>query len=226
MRELLTLLRMEPADDLALRVDAESSGVIERDYTAAVARALENREDLKRVEAVARSRALRRDATFWRLLPDVNIRASARRARPNPRILPPVDEFRGDWQVGVAVSWSPTDFLVTRAQKQSADAEVSRSSLEAELYRDRIRNEVARALDELESAMALQGTAVVELEAAREGYRVRRAQYPAGIATLSNVIDTEAELIEAELRLLNASVRSVLAKEQLNRSLGLTLSTD
>ncbi|MEO1171870.1 MAG: TolC family protein, partial [Myxococcota bacterium] len=157
---------------------------------------------------------------FWGQLPDLQVSGSLRRARPNPRVIPPVDEFRGDWRVGAALSWSPTGFFLARAEAQSADAEVVQARLAVDQQRDLIRNEVAGGLERARSAAALRATAVVERRAAQEAYRVRRVQYPAGLSTLSDLVDAEAELVTAELRLLNATVQMALSQEELARTLG------
>ncbi|MEM6559111.1 MAG: TolC family protein [Myxococcota bacterium] len=220
VRVLRTLLQLENGDDIALAVDIDASLTGNMAYDAALEAAFEQREELKQLDSLQDASADSRDALFWEQFPDLEISASLRRARPNPRIIPPLDEFETDWRVGAALSWSPTDFFRARADKQTAEAELSRARIAVEIFRDTLRNEVAQAIESYETSTALQRTATVERKAAAEAYRVRRVQYPAGLTTLSDLIDTEAELIAAELRLLNATVQTVLAEEQLNRAIG------
>ncbi|MEL6547384.1 MAG: TolC family protein [Myxococcota bacterium] len=220
VQDLRTLLQMDPGDSIELAVDVALDDGHSEMFSHALAIALENREELAAVAALAGSAAAASDSTFWEQLPDIEIAGGVRRAQPNPRVFPPVDEFRTDWRVGAEISWSPTDFFAARARRAAAEADVERARVSVDQLRDQVKNDVARALERTKTARALMKSARVELEAARESYRVKSVQYPAGLSTLSDLIDSESEMIASELRLLNASVQRALANEQLSRALG------
>ncbi len=223
VRQFRTLLQLEAGDDIALAVDVN---VIGRSQTLSFSDALElalaQRPELQRAAATTAAADSVRDATFWEMFPDLEVSASLRYARPNPRVVPPVDEFRTDWRVGAMLSWSPTDTLETLARESAAAAEARRSRIAIRRLEDEVRREVAEALEDLETALAMRESASAEQRAAEESYRVQRRQYSAGVTTLGELIESESELVAAELRAFNAAVRIVLAREQLMRATGST----
>lgn len=218
-RSLQTLLDLPESDDVALRFALPELDSV-APFESAWRTAQENREEIAALQALAKASEREADSLEFEQLPDLVLTGQNRRARPNPRILPPVDEFRSDWSIGLALTWSPTGFLETRHRTASARAQEQRAELAVESFRDTVRDRVAQTHARARASLAVTASAKIELLSAREAYRVRRVQYPAGLTTLSDLIDTEAELTEAQLRLLNATVRSIIDRAALYREIG------
>ena len=68
--------------------------------------------------------ALRDQAALTRAgnYPRLDATASAQYANPNQRFFPQEDKFRGTWDAGVVLSWSPTAIFGTQAGARSLDA--------------------------------------------------------------------------------------------------------
>jgi outer membrane protein len=199
-----------PAQELAQLPAAE----------AAYREALSKRVELKTLGA--NESALREQARVARAsnYPRLDAQANALYANPNPRIFPQEEKFRATWDVGVVLSWTPTD--IPQAQAQTANAEARVKELEASRTElaEALRLEVTQALtaaDEARHAIQVSGHV---LSAAEEGYRVRRELFRAGRATLVEVTDAETELTRARIDLVNAHVGARIALSELRHALG------
>jgi outer membrane protein TolC len=187
---------------------------------AAYREALSKRVELKVLSE--NQTALREQARVARAAnyPRLDAQANALYANPNPRVFPQEEKFEATWDVGVVLSWTPTD--IPGAQAQTASAEARAKELEASrtALADALRLEVTQALTSADEARhAIQVSSHV-LAAAEEGYRVRRELFRAGRATLVEVTDAETELTRARIDLVNAHVGARIALAELRHALG------
>lgn len=166
--------------------------------------------------------ALRQQARVARAAnyPRLDGQANALYANPNPRVFPQEEKFEATWDVGVVLSWTPTD--IPQAQAQTAAAEARAKELQASraALAEALRLEVTQALTSAHEARhAIQASSHV-LAAAEEGYRVRRELFRAGRATLVEVTDAETELTRARIDLVNAHIGARIALAELRHALG------
>ncbi len=143
-RILQTLLDLPTSDDVSLsfsQPDLEPVVAFDDAWRSAI----EHREELAALNALAEAAERETDGVLFDQLPDVVLSGGNRTARPNPRVVPPVDEFQADWSVGVAVAWSPTDFLESRSRTAATQAREKRQRLAVVSVRDQIRDRVAVA---------------------------------------------------------------------------------
>jgi outer membrane protein len=141
-------------------------------------------------------------------------------ARPNERYLPLEDQWNSSWSVGVFAGWRVFDGGRIGAEAAAVDAE--RAALQADLgeLERRIALEVETMRRSLEAARAanLAAAAAVAAAAARESDS--RDRYTSGVATVSEVLDAQAELAEAELALVRARSSAWVADAGLRRVVG------
>jgi outer membrane protein TolC len=141
-------------------------------------------------------------------------------ARPNPRIFPRLDEWRGSWDASVNVSWSVWDGGRRSAERAEAAAGtralVSRA---ADLDRDIAFEIDARRL-EVQSAYAAIPAADEGVRAAVEARRVVQERFDAGVATSTDVLDAATAVLQAELDRTRAVANARLAVARLERALG------
>jgi outer membrane protein len=187
---------------------------------AAYREALSKRVELKVLRA--NESALREQARVARAAnyPRLDAQANALYANPNPRVFPQEEKFQATWDVGVVLSWTPTD--IPQAQAQTAQAEARAKELEASraALSEALRLEVTQALTSADEARHTIQVSSHVLAAAEEGYRVRRELFRAGRATLVEVTDAETELTRARIDLVNAHVGARIALAELNHALG------
>lgn len=206
-----SLLPSEPLD--APAPDATPRAALE-------ATALEARPELKALQA--RQAAAEANVRVQRApgRPQASLTAGYDYARPNSRILPLSDEWKGTWSVGLGVSLTAFDGgrVSAAAAQARAQAEALRQQLED--ARRRVRLEVAQRVLDVETARAALGVAERGRESARENARVARDRYREGVSPSSELLDAETALLRAGLNLTEAQTGLRLALAGLQRAIG------
>ena len=168
--------------------------------------------------------ALREQAEAARAaaLPRFDLFGDVMTADPNPRYLPPVDQFRSSWSVGGELTWAigelPRQLAAAkqlRARADGADAELAKLV-------NGVRLEVAQAIAAIDNAITAQETTRRGLASAEESYRVRRAVFLDGRATSTELTDAETELTRARLDAIDARIEARTASVRLTHALGRT----
>lgn len=189
---------------------------------AAYREALAKRAELKALtlaEKAARSQAtLARAARYPRLDGQANFTY----ANPNPRYFPQQAEFRESWDVGVVLSWTPTDIGGANASSDVAEARAQELVAQRRAVTEGLRIEVEQALTAATQARIAIDATRQTVVADEEGYRVRRELFRAGRATLVEVMEAETALTTSRLRLADAYVSARIALVQLRHALGRT----
>jgi outer membrane protein len=152
--------------------------------------------------------------------PRLDAVAGAQYSNPNPRYFPQEDKFRGTWDAGVTLSWTPTAIFGVQAGTRSLDARAAELVAQRQSLLDSLQLEVTQALAAERDAQFAVTVSQQALVAAEEGYRVRRELFRGGRATLLEVTDSETELTRARLELVNAHVDLRIAQVELAHVLG------
>lgn len=152
--------------------------------------------------------------------PRLDAMASAQYANPNQRFFPQEDKFRGTWDAGVVLSWSPTAIFGAQAGARSLNAKAAELVAQRQALIDGLELEVSQALSAERDAQFAVTVTQQALASADEGYRVRRELFRGGRATLVEVTDSETELTRARLELVNAHVDLRIARVELAHALG------
>ena len=135
-----------------------------------------------------------------RPLPSLRSRLpAATPARPSPRIFPRVDEWNGSWDVSVNVSWSLWDGGRQRAEEAEAVASARALAARSADFDRQLAFEVEQRRLDVDSAIASIGAADVGIRAAQEAQRVVGERFAAGVATNTDVLDAQTDLLQAEL---------------------------
>ena len=183
-------------------------------------RALERRLELRVISESAAGQRQRARAALAAELPRLGASGSASYARPNSRVLPPTDEFHGSWEVGVALSWSPTDILGSDAGRQATLARARQLDAQGDELVDSIALEVKSALSSLTESEVRVTTSERALTASTESHRVRRELFKNGRATSTELSDAETEWSQAQLDVVAARVDRRIAQVKLAHALG------
>jgi outer membrane protein TolC len=215
---LLRLLGLAPGTTLE---PSESRGAPETaapELEGLVARALESRPDA----AALRSRVALADAAvkIARSVtqPQAGVQAGYDFARPNPRVLPLVPEWKGSWNVGVNLSWNVFDGGRGAAGVAQAEAQAQAARRQLEELERRVRLDVTSRSLELATARAAAVVAQRNVEAARENLRVAQDRYREGLIPSSERLDAATALLLAGLDDTNARVQLRVAEAQLDRA--------
>jgi outer membrane protein TolC len=190
------------------------------DFEALVKEAASQRVELKALgEAVASAQA-QRSGLWANAVPRLDATANAMYANPNPRYQPAEPIWHGTWDVGVVVSWQPSDLPATLAALNGAGARTRQLEAQRDALLDALQLEVRQAWLALrESEVAITSTTAA-LASSEESYRVRQELFRNGRATVVEVLDAETELTRARLEAINARIDARVARVRLDHATG------
>ena len=190
------------------------------DLDPLIARAVATRSEVVALTARRDALASRSETVAAPNRPQVSLGARWDVARPNERYLPLTDEWNTSWSVGLFAGWRVFDGDRTDAEVAVLDAE--RAAVEADLaeLERRIALDVETARRSLEAALAADAAAAAAVEAATAREADSRDRYASGVATVSEVLDAQAELADAELALVRAHSGAWIADAGLRRAVG------
>ena len=127
-------------------------------------------------------------------------------------MVPQDESFALAWDLSVVLSWSPNDYVSSRAQHRSAQANVEELRTQLAQLEDGIAIEAAQAASDFQVARSNLESTVDGRTAADETFRVRRAMLEAGAATPTEVLDAEIARRRAELAALDALIATHVAE--------------
>jgi len=217
---LVRLLDLPPGSEVEPIEPLASPAGPRPDLEALVKEALDGRPEAAalRSRAAAAQAAVKvaRSAT----LPQASLSAGYDFARPNARILPPVEEWKGSWSVGVSLSITAFDGGRTSAAAAQARAQAAAVRHQLEDLERRIRLEVTSRVLDLGTSRATVEVAERNLEAAGESLRVSRDRYHEGLIASFELLDAETALLRAGLDRTTAATQLRLAQASLERAVG------
>ncbi len=222
---LASLIGLPPGSDVDLTTTVESRASrlppeAGEGGADPIERALANRPEIKSAELRIKASQMGVKAARSGFFPQVYLSGNYYYLRPNPRILPSLDRFKGTWDLGVSVSfdvwnWGQTKLQAEQAEARLGQAREARKALEdqAVLEVTQCRLSLARAGEKVRVA----GQAVGQAE---ENLRVTKERFKQGVALSSDVLDAEMALLQAKLGRTQAEIDRVLAQARLEKALG------
>jgi outer membrane protein TolC len=152
--------------------------------------------------------------------PTVALSGGVDYARPNARIFPRAAEWKPSWDASINVGWSLIDGGRTRAEV--AEAAAARRALSARLdeFDSLLVVELQSRASELQASIAAIAAAEDSVRAATEARRVVGERFEAGVATSTEVLDAEGDVLVAELSRTRAIANARIAEAQLIRAVG------
>ncbi len=141
-------------------------------------------------------------------------------ARPNPRILPTRDEFKDTWDVGVNISFDLWNWMTPAHQSAQAEATLAQAQDALTQFRDGITFEVTQNYLEVKKAKEKLRVASRGVDQAEENHRITKSKFEAGVATNTDLLDTEVALLQTKTNNVTAVVDYELSKAKLAKSTG------
>lgn len=130
-----------------------------------------------------------------------------------------LDDGKQSWAVGVGLRWTPFD--PSRAKREAAaSAEERAAGLELRAAADQVRLEVAMAYRRALAARERHAAAAGGAEEGREAFRVVQERRKAGMATLTDELETETAALGAALQEIGAAAEVAMADAALRRAAG------
>jgi outer membrane protein len=127
---------------------------------------------------------------------------------------------RSAWIAGGELRWTFSTGGGELAQRRAAAAAALRAEAEADEARAAVHVDVVTALLMLETARARQAAGRAALEQAREGERIVRNRFDAGVAGVSDVLRASTDVLDAEGNRISALVDAIVGSAMLRRAIG------
>jgi outer membrane protein TolC len=217
MRRLMGIESFAPIEP---RAALEPPRQPDRDVARLMADAREGRPERRALEDRVLAARARIDVAGAAALPQVGVNAGYDYARPNPKIFPRAEEWQDTWDVSVNVSWSLWDGGRVRASRAEADAAARAAASRAADFDRMLAFEVQQRQLELESSRAAIAVADDGVRAATEARRVVGERFSAGVATSTDVLDAQTDLLAADLARTRALANARIAEARLARAVG------
>jgi outer membrane protein TolC len=187
---------------------------------ALIARAREQRTE--RASLTDRQASLRAagEASLASLRPQLGALVAVEPTRPNQRFVPKTDDWKTSFDLGVTLTWPLFDGGKARADNAVALAQAEALGHRLHDFDAALAVEVRQRLLDLESGRAALAASAEAVAAATEARRVVQERFRAGVATSTEVLDAQQELLEAELERTRLSATQRLNEAELVRTVG------
>ena len=185
-----------------------------------VDKAYSNRPELKgmeyRIKASESGVTLAQSAWY----PQVALVGDYLSARPNQRVFPSVDKFRDTWDVNLSVSVNIWNWFATKDQTDQAETLVEQSKDSYKIIKDNITLEVTQIYLNIIQAKEKMVVAANNVQQAVENYRTADDKFKNGLILNSELLDAEVAQLTAKTNYVQSQVDYELAKAQLEKSSG------
>jgi outer membrane protein len=185
-----------------------------------IRQAMANRSDLMAMQSRLRAGGASVEAARGAWYPEIYLTGNYYYARPNPRVLPTKDEFKDTWDVGIGISLDVWNWTATSKRIAQAQALLAQTQFALEQLTDGITLEVTQNYLEVLKAREKLAVAAQAVEHAEENFRITKAKFAAGLATNTDFLDSEVELLQAKTNHIVVRIDCEIAKAKLSRSIG------
>jgi len=141
-------------------------------------------------------------------------------SNPNQRVFPVEAKFKATWDVGVSLSWNIMQLYTARSIVGEAKNQKAQLQKATEFIKEGISTEVNANYEALKVAQLKIELAHKAIAQARENKRILDNRFIAQVALLSDVLEADQLLLQAQTSLLNAQADAAIAAYKLERSLG------
>jgi outer membrane protein TolC len=190
------------------------------DAAGLVKQALDARSERKALSFRMGGAEERQAAALKTRLPTIGFAGGFDYARPNRRIFPITPTWTDSWDLGVNVNWNFYDFGRARSQAAEAAAIVTATRERIAEFDQIVSADVRQRLLDIESSQAMVLAANDAVRSAGEARRVVMDRFGAGVATSTDVLIAQVQLLESELVRTRALAGVRLAEARLERALG------
>jgi outer membrane protein TolC len=217
---LVRLLQLPPDAVVEPTEELESRPPAHEDLEPLVQRAMEARPEREGLLARVRAAEARVRVAQSTTRPQLGVTAGYLYANPNRNFVPPDEQWRSSWDVGVEISLRVFDGGRTSASVARAQAHVEALRQRLDDLERHIRLQVTSAHLELRAAHLATRVADGAVAAGEESKRVSADRYREGVIPSSELLDAEIALLDAGLERTQALADARLATAQLDRAVG------
>ena len=152
-------------------------------------------------------------------LPQLSLYAGNTLARPTTRTM--ADYYNNSWNIGLTLSYPLSSLYKNRHKLEEARLNIDASQQQEELRKQSLRMEIRTALIRHQEAQDRVKALELSVRQARENYRIMRNRYFGQLSILTDLLDANSVLLDAELQLTTARARVIYSYYELQKACGL-----
>lgn len=124
------------------------------------------------------------------------------------------------WMVGLSVKWDIWDWWKTSSLAEQAEQQYNQIELSKQILKENIEVEVYKNYLSMQSEASKVDVSKLRVESAEENYRIINDKYETQLATSTELIDADSELLDAKTKLITSYINYKIAKVYLEKSIG------
>lgn len=152
-------------------------------------------------------------------LPQLSLYTGNTLARPITRTM--ADYYNNSWNIGLTLSYPLSSLYKNRHKLEEARLNIDASQQQEELRKQSLRMEIRTALIRHQEAQDRVKALELSVRQARENYRIMRNRYFGQLSILTDLLDANSVLLDAELQLTTARARVIYTYYELQKACGL-----
>jgi outer membrane protein len=180
----------------------------------------ENRNDIQASDMQQKAAEVAIKETQSELYPKISILADYDYLRPNPRLVPPIDQFNGSWDLGIRITYNLTDLYSNKNKADVSRARYAEAQAQFAELSDNVKMEINQNYLEYQQSLQKIEVANKSLTQAQENYKLVKSRYDNHVALLTDLMDANNYLLNAKINLVSANADAQLAYYKLLKSAG------
>jgi len=180
----------------------------------------QNRNDLKAADMQQKAAQAIIQETKSSLYPRISIGADYDYLRPNPRIVPPLDQFQPSWDIGIKISYSITGLYDNKNKTDVSRARFAEAKAQYDDLSDNARMDIDQNYLKYKESLEKVDVAQKSLEQAVENYKIVKSKYDNHVALLTDLLDADNYLLNAKINLTSSRADATLAYYSMLKSAG------
>ncbi len=180
----------------------------------------QNRNDLKALDMQSKAAEAIINETKSSLYPHLVIGADYDYMRPNPRVVPPLDQFQPTWDIGFKISYSITGLYDNKNKTDVSRARLAEAKAQYDDLSDNAKMDINKEFLQYKESLDKIGVAQKSLEQATENYKIVKSKYDNHIALLTDLLDADNFLLNAKINLISSKADATLAYYSMLKSAG------
>ncbi len=209
-------------NDIQLDVDSNSINKLneEKPLSDYLNRASSTRGDLQSIDLRTKAAENNLKVSKNSYLPQISLGGNLYDMRPNPRIIPPKDQFTFTWDTGIFFTWDLMRLYSNKHYVDEAKANLSQNKEALNQLSDVVKMEVNQ--NYLSWKQANQRVIVLQksVEQAEENYRITDSRYKNNLILLSELLDADNTWLNAKINLVMSKADGQIAYYRLMKATG------
>ncbi len=183
-------------------------------------RIADNRYDIKAVEMQEKAEEAGIKVTQSDVYPKLMVGADYNYLRPNPRIIPPLDQFQPSWDIGIKLTYSLTGLYDNKHKMQESRAKLTVAQETYSQLTEGAKMEINQNYMQYKQALQKIDVSQKSLDQANENYRMEKSRYDNRVALLTDLLDANNFLLNAQINLISARADAQIAYYSLLKATG------